>query len=514
MEWDIFAQFDLGLEAKLDLFIDEWSLIWTPLSDTILDGEEPKGEYSWCWGEETMTWYKDSDGDGYSDGTTVEAEERPNIEYYLASELVSISEFDSNDYNATSYPGADEICNDMIDNDQDGDADCSDSECVCQTWYRDSDNDGYGDPDDSIISFSQQVGYVGNNNDCNDSAPEINPEANEICGDNIDQDCQNGDLACEYPSKVVKILPVSGPQHSIAVHPNEQVLYVGTNGDNFGINVIQTSDHTVLTNYDISYSSYYTNDLAIAADGNLLMALHTYEVAMLNSIDGSLSDIIELTPTDEDLDPHSHFLLTPDSKYLYVFETHTSSVPDDQTVKVIDTSTYNVVDTIDIGNAIWRKSTITPDGKYIYVINPNGTRGPRIFVIQTSDNSVLTEIPYDGYVNDITSSINDNHVYVAASNDILVIDTLTNTIVDTINFGTQTVLTLTSLATGEYLYAIVGVSQNNNWNVYIVDTSTFETVNTFSLADESSPRRIASSVNGEFIYVTDGNFNQFIVIGK
>lgn len=50
----------------------------------------------------------------------------------------------------------------------------------------DTDNDGDG--------FAESRG------DCNDNDPAIHPDAAEVCGDGIDQDCSGGDLACPDPA--------------------------------------------------------------------------------------------------------------------------------------------------------------------------------------------------------------------------------------------------------------------------------------------------------------------------
>ncbi|MBF0225467.1 MAG: alpha-glucosidase [Desulfobacterales bacterium] len=61
------------------------------------------------------TWYKDFDGDGYSDGNTITSPSKPNAYYYLASELVA-STGDCNDNDLKINPNVSEICGDKIDN--------------------------------------------------------------------------------------------------------------------------------------------------------------------------------------------------------------------------------------------------------------------------------------------------------------------------------------------------------------------------------------------------------------
>ena len=136
--------------------------------DNNCDGEIDEGIGS--------TYYLDADGDGFGDvNETLETCDEPEG-YVLDSS-------DCNDSDAAVYPNAPELC-DGIDNN----CDQSTDEENLITLYLDADEDGFG-TDESVIEFCNVVeGYSDQGGDCDDSNPEIHPNADEIC-DEVDNNC-------------------------------------------------------------------------------------------------------------------------------------------------------------------------------------------------------------------------------------------------------------------------------------------------------------------------------------
>ncbi len=102
---------------------------------------------------------------------------------------------DCNDNDASIHPGADELCNEVDDDcDDEIDEDAVDME----VWYDDWDNDGFGDPDMlySTTACSMPEGYVADSSDCDDEDSRINPEAEEVCGDHVDNNCNDSHDGC------------------------------------------------------------------------------------------------------------------------------------------------------------------------------------------------------------------------------------------------------------------------------------------------------------------------------
>ena len=60
---------------------------------------------------------------------------------------------------------------------------------ITNTYYQDFDGDGYGNPAVSQVAGSAPTGYVLDNTDCDDTNLLVNPNATEICYNNIDDNC-------------------------------------------------------------------------------------------------------------------------------------------------------------------------------------------------------------------------------------------------------------------------------------------------------------------------------------
>ena len=148
----------------------------------------------------------------------------------------AVSSLDCDDNDASAYPGATEVCDDIDNNcdgvvdegyDIDGDGwttcagDCDDNdksirpeisetcdgidnncdgnidEGLGEPYYTDFDGDGYGDPTTKNITCQPADDEVNNSDDCDDTNSGINPDAADIC-DGIDNNC-DGSLDEDAP---------------------------------------------------------------------------------------------------------------------------------------------------------------------------------------------------------------------------------------------------------------------------------------------------------------------------
>ncbi len=128
-----------------------------------------------------VTWYRDSDKDSWGNSAV------SIVSCTKPAGYVS-NPGDCRDNDNKVYPGAIEIC-DGKDNDCNGLAD----DGIPQTpWYRDADNDTWGNTANIKMSCFKPTGYVNRPGDCSDRNNQIYPDAPELCDGN-DNNC-NGQI--------------------------------------------------------------------------------------------------------------------------------------------------------------------------------------------------------------------------------------------------------------------------------------------------------------------------------
>ncbi len=160
-------------------------------------------------------YYLDADGDGFGDEATgVESCSQPQNTITVGG--------DCDDTNDQIYPFAIEIC-DGIDNDCDG---STDEGLTFITYYTDADNDGFG-TGSTGLSFCENpgIGFSTNNQDCNDTNGQINPNATDILDNGIDENCDgvDGYLGIQVVSDINIMVSPNPNAGSFTIHFNQQV---------------------------------------------------------------------------------------------------------------------------------------------------------------------------------------------------------------------------------------------------------------------------------------------------
>jgi len=133
-------------------------------------------------------------------------------------------------------------------------------------YYADVDNDGYGDPASTPVCTAQ-TGFVANYTDCDDSNVGINPNATEIAGNGIDEDCSGTDATAGIDELVLQ---------QLQVYPNPSTGSINVNFNNITIQSVDIADLNgrVVNSLKVNSKSVEM-DLSTLQNGVYLMSIST-----------------------------------------------------------------------------------------------------------------------------------------------------------------------------------------------------------------------------------------------
>ncbi|MCB9690499.1 MAG: putative metal-binding motif-containing protein [Alphaproteobacteria bacterium] len=166
--------------------------------------------------EPARIWVADADGDGAGDPGVSIAACDPGPGWVDLN-----APHDCDDTSAARHPDADELC-DGLDDDCDGLVDDADPDVLGELWYADTDGDGHGVADVTILACAPSFGtWATVVDDCDDFEADVHPGALETC-DGRDEDCDGTIDRLDAPldrgiTVAIEVTPTGVVEQGIAI---------------------------------------------------------------------------------------------------------------------------------------------------------------------------------------------------------------------------------------------------------------------------------------------------------
>jgi hypothetical protein len=209
-----------------------------------------------------ITYYADTDGDGFGDASNTSnvCSATPPTGYVTNSADCDDSKLLYADGDGDGYGAGSPVACGVADN-----SDCNDQDAAVHTlitYYRDNDGDGFGDDAQptSVCSATAPIGYVANNNDCDDSKLLYTDSDGDgfgagtpvACGVADHTDCDDAEAAVHtmatyykdgdgdgfgdaaHTTAVCSATPPSGYVTNSADCDDTKLLYIDADGDGYG----------------------------------------------------------------------------------------------------------------------------------------------------------------------------------------------------------------------------------------------------------------------------------------
>ncbi len=294
-------------------------------------------------------------------------------------------------------------------------------------------------------------------------------------------------LIVGFPDIMVAGIGTGNNPSDIEVLPNGNRIYV-TNHDDGNVSVISAPDHVALGSIEVGNAPI---GITALPNGQRLYVMVNGENYVLSlPVSGGRADTIPVP------DPWFAAVLSS-GEYVYVTSPSTGNV------YVIQTSDNTVVDTIAVGGMPYTIAAL-PDRERIYV----SVSRDKSIEIRTSDNTKIDSIGIGGTdTTDMAVSPDGQYLYFCSGTYVVVVQTSDNTAVTGVEAGVKPV-GLCVHPTGLLLY----VSDKGSNTVSVIAT----TNGTFAkkgIPVYLEPTFITSSPSGEYVYVLHDANNILGVLG-
>lgn len=287
-----------------------------------------------------------------------------------------------------------------------------------------------------------------------------------------------------FPDTLVGGIGIGNNPSDIEILPNGQRIYVTNNNDG-NVSVISGLDHSVLGSISVGNGPAGVTALPNSQYVYVMVTGQNYVLSIPTS-SGPMATIPIPTPV--------FAAAVPSGEYIYVTSPSTGNV------YVIRTSDNTVVDTISVGGVPLTIAAL-PNGQGIYVSTAPDTS----YAIRTYDNAIVDTLPAGA--TDMVFSPDGQYLYMSSSGLIFVVRTSDNSLVAALEGGFDSG-GLCVHPSGRLLYAA-----DNSSNTVSVICIPNNTVIKEDISVYDGPTYMAPSPNGEYIYVLSNRANTVGVVG-
>jgi YVTN family beta-propeller protein len=313
-------------------------------------------------------------------------------------------------------------------------------------------------------------------------------------------------VTLSVPDRITSIIPVSDRPMDVALNTDGTRLYVSSANDDT-VKVIDTATETVIATVTAGDTPW---GIALSPDDTRLYVVNNRGHSV-TVIDTSTNTAIATIPVQH----ASDLTVNPDGTRVYVSSGIQNGT---STVTVIDTATNEVVGTFEVRGGLGRAVAFSPDGSRAYAASRVDDVGVVLTVIDTDTNTTVATIALGGLGAPSTAaataaavSPDGSVVYVALEDSVAVIDTGSNTVIDTIPVGYfPGDVNFSPDGTRAYITHYGDINDLSDDTMSIVDTATNTVVASIPVGAYASS--VAVNQDGTRVYVTNTEADTVTVI--